>query len=157
MSATLQKQTFDSMMNGGTYSTILGRKAATHRGVGFSCSITSLVGLIYRKSSGGIPKHINPLQVFVCTLQSNKDSAGQDTASATGTGSVGTNTNAMNPMLSERILLVNRLRQENISADCTFEENPTFLHQKNMAYKKHAKYLLECSYADSSSRKKAYE
>ena len=61
----------------------------------------------------------------------------------------------MNPMLSERILLVNRLRQENISADCTFEENPTFLHQKNMAYKKHAKYLLECSYADSASRKKS--
>ena len=154
MSATQQKQTFDIMMNGGTYSTILGQKAATHRGVGFSCSINSLVGLIYRKSSGEIPKHINPLQVFVCTLQSNKDSGGQDTASATGTGNVGVNTSAINPMLSERIRLVNRLRQENISADCTFEANPTFLHQKNMAYKKHAKYLLECSYADSSSRKK---
>ena len=75
-------------------------------------------------------KHINPLQVFVCTLQSNKDSGGQDTASATGTGNVGVNTSAMNPMLSERIRLVNRLRQENISADCTFEENPAFLHQK---------------------------
>ena len=51
MSATLQKQTFDSMMNGGTYSTILDKKQQ-HTVVGFSCSINSLVGLIYRKSSG---------------------------------------------------------------------------------------------------------
>ena len=109
-----------------------------------------------RKSD--VYKSVTSLEVFVSTAPSSKDVPMQQDNKKDGGNSNNISGTAglknINSSLSERIRLVNKLRQENISADSAYEYSPSTTFQKELAFKRKAKYLLEVSYIDSNSRTK---
>ena len=152
-----QKRQFDKIVTGGTFNSILGQKASKYSGIGSSIDIQMLFKMLNLRKSD-VYKSVTSLEVFVSTAPSSKDVPMQQDNKKDGGNSNNISGTAglknINSSLSERIRLVNKLRQENISADSAYEYSPSTTFQKELAFKRKAKYLLEVSYIDSNSRTK---
>ena len=133
-----QKRQFDKIVTGGTFNSILGQKASKYSGIGSSIDIQMLFKMLNLRKSD-VYKSVTSLEVFVSTAPSSKDVPMQQDNKKDGGNSNNISGTAglknINSSLSERIRLVNKLRQENISADSAYEYNPSTTFQKELAFK----------------------
>ena len=115
---------FEHVSYGGSYDSKLGgEKACDMSAIGMTVNVWPIVALQYSRL-------VATVRVFVCTLPLKKSTIDE---------APGVN------MRKERCQLVRRLRHENISADCLYKTNPSYMEQKNAALAKKADWICEVS------------